>query len=121
MFGTVGERGCRETEGETDRQRERERQTETGKERERERERAMFAQRGRAPQSGLSLAPVLTPVCVCCGEAVNRGMCEAFVNTNTQTGAHRGAHTPSPTCKAHAPSGLYLHRYRRNAPALAVM
>ena len=46
MFGTVGERGCRETEGETDRQRERERerQTETGKEREREREQCLLSE-----------------------------------------------------------------------------
>lgn len=66
------------------------------------RESVIFAQRGHAPQSGLSLSPVLTPVCVCCGEAGNRGMCEPFVNTNTHAGTHWDTH--SHTGMAHAPS-----------------
>lgn len=84
MFGTVGKREYRE------------RQTlneSYSREGDRNWERGVFAQWGHAPESGLSLPPVLTPVCVRCGEAENRGMCEAFVNTNMQTGTHRDTHT----------------------------
>lgn len=73
------------------------------------RERVIFI--GRAPQSGLWLSPVLTPVCVCCGEAGSRGMCEAFVNTNRQPQGH--THTQS-TCSL----WFHLHRRRDNARAL---
>lgn len=111
VFGTVGQREYRETKRETDIEWER------GREGDRnwERERVIFAQRGHAPQSGLSLSPVLTPVCVCCGKAENRGMCEAFVNTNMHTGTHRDTHT-----KSTRSLGFHLHRYRHNALALAI-